>query len=265
MILACSLASLQASSKIFFSKVLNEIFFSFTIALAIQFFLYVIFSQINNKIKLYDWEGQSLLFFAIANDNYTLTFKINAYLLLLLKCVLELIKFKMFDYIREYIRVSKSEDESDKTSKKAEELYAYLHNNREGLLPYYKRGIKLPEPVEGIIYKNMGIQETQNCTLITLRMKHRRMRWSESGADNLAKLLCRKENKDLIETVCRYSGELIFDESQSEIKEPLSASKSPSRDGKGLPYMEVGKGSLPLTGTPLTAGRKALRNFILGN
>ena len=172
---------------------------------------------------------------------------------------------EMFDYIREYIRVSKSEDESDKTSKKAEELYAYLYNNREGLLPYYKRGIKLPKPAEGIVYKNMGIQETQNCTLITLRMKHRRKRWSESGADNLAKLLCRKENKDLIETVERYSGELIFDESQSEIKEPLSASKSPSRDGKGLPYMEVGRGSLPLTGTPLTAGRKALRNFILGN
>jgi len=172
---------------------------------------------------------------------------------------------EMFDYIREYVRVSKGEDESDKTCKKAEELYTYLYNNREGLLPYYKRGIKLPEPVEGIIYKNMGIQETQNCTLITLRMKHRRMRWSESGANNLAKLLCRKENKDLIGTVERYSGELIFDESQSEIKEPLSASKSPSRDGKGLPYMEVGRGSLPLTGTPLTAGRKALRNFILGN
>ena len=172
---------------------------------------------------------------------------------------------EMFDYIREYVRVSKGEDESDKTCKKAEELYTYLYNNREGLLPYYKRGIKLPEPVEGIIYKNMGIQETQNCTLITLRMKHRRMRWSESGANNLAKLLCRKENKDLVETVERYSGELIFDESQSDIKEPLSASKSPSRDGKGLPYMEVGRGSLPLTGTPLTAGRKALRNFILGN
>ena len=71
----------------------------------------------------------------------------------------------------------------------------------------------------------MGIQETQNGTLITLRMKYRRMRWSESGADNLAKRLCRKENKDLIETVCRDSGELIFDESQSDIKEPLSASK----------------------------------------
>jgi len=30
--------------------------------------------QINNKIKLYDWEGGNpFFFFAIANDNYTLT------------------------------------------------------------------------------------------------------------------------------------------------------------------------------------------------
>ena len=156
---------------------------------------------------------------------------------------------EMFAYIREYIRTSKSDDESGKTSNRAEELYNYLYNNREGLLPYYKRGVELPKPAEGIIYKNMGIQETQNCTLITLRMKHRRMRWSEAGADNLAKLLCRKENKNLIETVEKYSESLIFDESLKEIKEPLSASKSPCRDGKGLPYMEVSRGSLPLTGT----------------
>ena len=31
------------------------------------------FSQINNKIKLYDWEGVTPSFFAIANYNYTLT------------------------------------------------------------------------------------------------------------------------------------------------------------------------------------------------
>ena len=172
---------------------------------------------------------------------------------------------EMFAYIREYIRTSKSDDESGKISKRAEELYNYLYNNREGLLPYYKRGVELPKHAAGIIYKNMGIQETQNCTLITLRMKHRRMRCSEAGADNLAKLLCRKENKNLIETVKRYSESLIFDESLKEIKEPLSASKSPCRDGKGLPYMEVSRGSLPLTGTSLTAGRKALRKFILGN
>ena len=119
----------------------------------------------------------------------------------------------MFAYICEYIRTSKSDDESDKTSKKAEELYNYLYNNREGLLPYCKRSVEFTKPAEGIIYKNMGIQETQNYTLITLRMKHRRMRWSESGADNLAKRMCRKENKNLIETVERYSESLIFGES----------------------------------------------------
>ena len=75
----------------------------------------------------------------------------------------------------------------------------------------------------------------------------------------------RLHSKLYIETVEKYSESLIFDESLKEIKEPLSASKSPWRDGKGLPYMEVSRGGLPLTGTPLTAGRKALRKFILGN
>ena len=90
----------------------------------------------------------------------------------------------------------------------------------------------------------MDIQETQNFTLITQRMEHRRMRWSESGADNYAKLLCRKENKALVENVERYLGALIFDGRLSEIKKPLSASKSQLRDGKGLSCMEVGRGSL---------------------
>ena len=76
-----------------------------------------------------------------------------------------------------YIRTSKSDDESDKTSKKAEELHNYLYNNREGLLSYYKRGIAIPKTAEDIIYKNMGIQEIQNYTLITLRIKCRQMRW----------------------------------------------------------------------------------------
>ena len=85
-----------------------------------------------------------------------------------------------------------SPDEKDKTGKKALELYQYLNNNKEGLLAYDKRGITIPSPKEGILYKGMGIQETQNCTVITLRMKHRRMRWSVNGANNLAKALYRK-------------------------------------------------------------------------
>lgn len=41
--------------------------------------------------------------------------------------------------------------------KKPLELHAYLDNNREGLLPWQKRGIKIPEVPEGIVYNNMGV------------------------------------------------------------------------------------------------------------
>lgn len=50
-------------------------------------------------------------------------------------------------------------DEKDKRSKKARELYQYLSNNKEGLLPYDKRGIIIPEPQKGVLYKGMGVQE----------------------------------------------------------------------------------------------------------
>ena len=77
----------------------------------------------------------------------------------------------------------------DNRSRNARELYRYLNNNKAGLLPYRKQGKKIPEPREGIVYKNMGVQESQNCTVITMRMKHRRMRWSVKGASNMAKVL----------------------------------------------------------------------------
>lgn len=94
---------------------------------------------------------------------------------------------EMLEYIRVYATSMECPDEKDKKSKKARELYQYLNNNKEGLLPYQKRGIAIPEPEEGILYKGMGIQESQNCTVITLRMKNRRMRWAVKGANNLQK------------------------------------------------------------------------------
>lgn len=83
---------------------------------------------------------------------------------------------EMFEYIKMYADSVSSEDENDKQSSNAMKLYEYLNNNRNGLLPYQSRGITFPEPKEGIVYKNMGVQENQNCTTITMRMKGRRMR-----------------------------------------------------------------------------------------
>lgn len=166
---------------------------------------------------------------------------------------------EMLEYIELYATSVESPDEMDKSSKKAMELYQYLNNNKDGLLPYNKRGITIPEPSEGILYKGMGIQETQNCTVITLRMKHRRMRWSVNGANNLAKALYRKENKELIETIDRYTDGLVFTMQMKEIIETLSAAKTPKRDGKGNPYVDRLNRHMPLFDAMQTASRKAFK------
>lgn len=173
----------------------------------------------------------------------------------------EMLKKKKVDEMLEYILIYadsiESEDVKDKWSEKARELYRYLQNNKEGLLPYQERGIELPEAGEGIIYKNMGVQENQNCTAITLRMKHRRMRWSESGANNMAKALYRKENRELIDTIERYTDGLVFSMQMEEIVKTLSASKAPKKDGKGNPYVEAITHHMPLLDAMRTASRKA--------
>lgn len=164
---------------------------------------------------------------------------------------------EMLKYIEVYATSVESPDEKDKSSKKARELYQYLSNNKEGLLPWQKRGNRIPEPGEGILYKGMGIQESQNCTVITLRMKNRRMRWSVKGANNLAKALYRKENRELIETIERYTDGLVFTLQMQEMVETLSAAKAPKKDGKGNPYADVISAHMPLEEAMRTASRKA--------
>ena len=165
---------------------------------------------------------------------------------------------EMLEYIQIYATSVASPDENDKSSKKAMELYQYL-NNKDGLLPYDKRGINIPAPEKGILYKGMGIQETQNCTVITLRMKHRRMRWSVNGANNLAKALYRKENRELVKTIDRYTDGLVFTMQMQEIIETLSAAKAPKKDGKGNPYADRFNHHMPLFEAMQTASRKAFK------
>ena len=166
---------------------------------------------------------------------------------------------EMLEYIKTYATSVESPDEKDNRSKKAMDLYNYLNNNKSGLLPYDKQGKKIPTPRNGLVYKGMGVQENQNCTVITLRMKHRRMRWSVKGANNLAKALYRKENKELIETIERYTDGLVFTMQMQEIIETLSAAKAPKKDGKGNPYVDVIRAHMPILDAMQTASRKAFK------
>lgn len=164
---------------------------------------------------------------------------------------------EMLEYIRIYADSVDSNDRTDKRSSNAKKLYEYLSNNKEGLLPYQERGIKIPEAKPGIVYKNMGVQENQNCTTITSRMKHRRMRWSENGANNMAKALYRKENRELADTIERYTDGLVFTMQMQEIVQTLSAAKAPKKDGKGNIYVDVITHHMPLLDAMRTASRKA--------
>lgn len=166
---------------------------------------------------------------------------------------------EMLEYIEAYANSVENPDENDKKSKYARELLKYLSNNKHGLLPYDKQGKNIPDPQKGLIYKHMGVQENQNCTVITMRMKHRRMRWSKSGANNLAKVLYRRENKELINTIDRYTDGLIFNMQMREVIETLSAAKTPKKEGKGNPYAETIKAHMPLLDAMQTASRKAFR------
>lgn len=168
------------------------------------------------------------------------------------------------DYIRVYADSVASIDPKDLRQKNAEKLYAYLAGNREGLLPWQVQMGRVPEPPEGCIYKNMGVQENQNCTAITLRMKHRRMRWSENGANNMGKSLARRANGELQETISRYTDGLTMEVDIADLLKPLSAAKAPKTDGKGNSYADRISHHMPLLDAMQTAARKAFCKALVG-
>lgn len=171
---------------------------------------------------------------------------------------------EMLEYIQTYADSVASDDPKDKREKNARDLFNYLDNNKEGLLPWQEQIGKVPEAPAGCIYKNMGVQENQNCSVITLRMKHRRMRWSVAGANSMGKALSRRANRELQDTINRYTDGLIYEPDLKEILEPLSAAKAPKKDGKGNPYVDRITFHMPLLDAVQTAARKAFCKALKG-
>ena len=97
-----------------------------------------------------------------------------------------------------------------------------------------------------------------------MRMKHRRMRWSVAGANNLAKALYRRENKELIQTIERYTDGLVFTMQMRQAIEILSAAKAPKKDGKGNAYVDLISRHMPLLEAMQTASRKAFKRAFVG-
>ena len=144
------------------------------------------------------------------------------------------------------------------TLKKLEDLATYLVNNRDFLLPWQERGIRMPEPPAGVVYRNMGTQEHSNCDLLTQRMKHRKGSWSTGGANNMARVLCLRNTIGLDAML----GALPEPTGAAWLPtEPLSAAKTPQYDGKGYDASWLYAG-MPFEETFRTLGREAIRGML---
>jgi hypothetical protein len=136
-------------------------------------------------------------------------------------------------------------------------LYSYFYSNRDSLLTWRERGVELPEPPEGVVYREMGTQESSNCSLLTQRMKHRRGSWSLNGANNMAGVLCFRHTVGL-DTLL---GALPEPPPHEALPEPLSASKSPQRDGKGYGADWL-HAEMPFEDAFRTNGRESIRGML---
>jgi len=139
--------------------------------------------------------------------------------------------------------------------KKLTTLYGYFNNNKDSLLTWQERGIELPTPPEGVSYHGMGVQESSNC-LITQRMKHRRGSWSETGANNMGRILCYRGTIGLDAIL----GTLPEPEPTEPWVDPLSAAQTPEHDGRGYGADWL-YAPMPFEQAFKTNGREAIRDI----
>jgi hypothetical protein len=147
--------------------------------------------------------------------------------------------------------------EEDKEEKKALELLKYLEDNKEWLKPYQDRGLRIPKNPDGIEYKNLGTQENQNCSNITLRMKHRKCSWSISGGNHMGKILARIANRTIWKDIKHYKDAIVENDKAPVVWEILSAAQAPKYDGRGNKTGNIAEGHIILKESGMTASRKA--------
>ena len=86
--------------------------------------------------------------------------------------VLELIKEEEIEEVFRYLEIYRNSLSDETEIEDAEDLIRYYENNREGLLPYQSQDLELPDPPEGLEYRNMGTMENHVWSVIAKRMKH---------------------------------------------------------------------------------------------
>ena len=148
------------------------------------------------------------------------------------KNMLELLYTKEIDLLLKYIEALIIAEKDEKNKGAIESLHKYFSNNKESLISYKRRGIKLPAPPEGKEYRNMGAMESNVFSIIGNRMKSRRKCWSIEGGNNLARLLCLKATNKLDETLLKIA-DVLPEKYAEEVIVGFSSAKTQVSVGKG--------------------------------
>jgi hypothetical protein len=149
------------------------------------------------------------------------------------KILMKLLYSKQIDLLLEVIEAYANSTGDEKERENYLKLHSYFQNNKDGLIPCHRRGLELPEPPEGKVYRRMGAMESNIFTIIGNRMKGGRENWSIEGGNNLARLLCLKATGKLVETLRGLTALVLPERYAEELEIGLSAAKTPSREGKG--------------------------------
>ena len=148
------------------------------------------------------------------------------------KIIMELLYTKQTDLLLEVIEAYANSTENETERENFLKLHEYFTNNKDYLVPCHRRGLALPQPPEGKIYRRMGTMESNVFSIIGNRMKGRRACWSIEGGNNLARLLCLKFTNKLSETLKHLTSGILPERYAEELPIILSA-KVPKREGKG--------------------------------
>jgi len=153
------------------------------------------------------------------------------------KVISELLYSKQINLLLEVIEAYANSTDGREDGEKEKEgflkLLTYFKNNKDGLVSYHRRGLDLPPPPDGIVYRRCGAMESNVFSIIGHRMKRNRTNWSVKGGNNLARFLTLKSTRKLHEILSSISTTILPPKYEEKVQIALSSSKIPKSVGKG--------------------------------
>lgn len=115
------------------------------------------------------------------------------------KEMIKLIEELKFKYDGEYEEVKKLKSLEKYCTKRKNQMKRYNEDEK------VKLRLKEISKQTGLKYRNMGCQESNNYSILTRRMKHKRMSWSKKGSENIAKVITARASESTKNMISKFT------------------------------------------------------------